>query len=60
MLFLGSGIYYILAYGIGESVNRAVSPTLIEHINLLPVNRILLYANLIFIIILLKTMPLIK
>ena len=51
VLFLGSGIYYILAYGIGESVNRAVSPTLIEHINLLPVNRILLYANLIFIII---------
>lgn len=51
VLFLGGGIYYLLAYGIGISSYRSVSPRLLEHIIVQPVNRILLYANMILIII---------
>ena len=51
VIFLGAGIYYVLAYGVGESIYKTVSPTLIDHIIVEPVNHILLEANMIIIVI---------
>lgn len=51
VIFLGSGIYYILAYGVGESIYKAVSPSLVDHIIVEPVNHPLLEANMVLIVI---------
>ena len=51
VIFLVAGIYYVLAYGVGESIYKTVSPTLIDHIIVEPVNHILLEANMIIIVI---------
>ena len=51
VIFLGAGIYYILAYGVGESIYKTVSPSLVDHIIVKPVNHLLLEANMVLIVI---------